>query len=614
MKAADRPLALRLAALAVLLVLHSQYVCAAETGVDPDGFSATFRIDFDRPAGEEVLYEAPGSWKLLLRDAGADPSLADSDRKLENYLNYALPDRACPIVEAVVVGAKRSPLPHFKKEFRGCRVGVPFGALQNPGGVHEVRVTCAKTHWQIRVDGTVINDDCLVSPMALPDEATARACSPRIKAARLTRPAPADALGVEPASRPVAEPIQYWTAGGFNTWVGDVAVCAWRGRFHVFYLKDRRHHRSKGGSGGHCFAHISSTDLVHWDEHPIVTPIEDYWFTCGTGTPFVFKDRLHLAYGIHSTRFVLREQTTEPKMLAGLAQTGVMPAVRFDETDLVPLGCTWAESEDGIHFKRSNIVCHTTQNPAVEVLPDGTLRLTTGFGGDTGAKGVWESDQMTGWRQTQARAALSGDCPCPFEWHGWNYLLQGFGGFAVKKPGAARHELKRGTDIYDGLNVPMVAPWQGDRRLIVGWIRHFHGWGGWLCFRELIQREDGSLGTKWVKEIAPPSPVRAYQGKAGQPLLLRFEGEGRPVELGVFPADGKAHFVDVLPDGSREKYTDTAVCQSLCVTGVRGLDRDYQVRVVVHYDRKANATLFDAEIAGNRTIVCRRPGRYAAAK
>ena len=593
-----------------LLLAATWGVCGAAP--EDGGFSAVFRIDLDGISGYEELYSAPGSWKLVLRDAGEDKDLARYDEWLGNYLNFRLPNGKATILDAIAPDVPHSIHGYYHDVPNGCRVGVPLGALKDPTGVHEVRVTFAKTRWQMRVDDVVVDEDGLVAPMRLPVEAEAKALSPRVKSVTLAMPAPADALGAEPDARLVTEPIQYWTAGGFNTWVGDVVVANWKGRFHVFYLKDRRHHRGKGGSGGHYFAHISSDDLVHWMEHPVVTPLDEYWFTCGTGTPFVFDGKFCLAYGIHSTRFVKRERTTEPAMLAELAKTGVMPAVKFAGTDLIPLGCTWAESDDGIRFRPSGIVFHTTQNPAIENLPDGTMRLTTGYGGDTGAKGFWASDRMTGWRQIPGRSPLAGDCPCPFEWNGLEYLLQGFGGYAMKKADGSGYDSLRGSDIYDGSNVPMVAPWKGGRRLMVAWVRHFYGWGGWLLFRELVQREDGSLGTKWVPEIAPPTPPMEFSGVAGQPFRKRFEkvGGGRPLEFGIDPSHGSAYFADVLADGKLEKFGDRALCQSLDVTGIRGLDRDYRVRIVAHYDRKANATVFDAEIAGNRTIVCRRPGRF----
>ncbi len=43
---------------------------------------------------------------------------------------------------------------------------------------------------------------------------------------------------------------------------------------------------------------------------------------------------------------------------------------------------------------------------------------------------------------------------------------------------------------------------------------------------------------------------------------------------------------------------------------MRGLDRPYGVRLLAHYDAKSDATIFDAEIAGTRTMLTRREGRY----
>ena len=38
----------------------------------------------------------------------------------------------------------------------------------------------------------------------------------------------------------------------------------------------------------------------------------------------------------------------------------------------------------------------------------------------------------------------------------------------------------------------------------------------------------------------------------------------------------------------------------------------YAVRVVSYYDRKSEDTIFDMEIGGARTMVCRRKGRFRA--
>ena len=583
---------------------------------EPD-FTLDLKLDLSSVKGEELLYDG-GSYRVLVREAGKNAELEEYDRHYGNYLRFPLADGTCPIVEAVVPDAAAPYNEEYARPWRdshrGCRVGVPLGALPQRQGLHDIRLTWRKTSLTLSADGKATDVDYLVQP--LPRASVRKAVSPRVKSCR-TGPAQAEP---EADSKPIDRPIQYWTGTGFNTWVGDVVVRTWRNRLHLFYLLDRRHHRSKGGAGGHFFAHISSDDLVHWSEHPTVTPIEKYWFTCGTGTPFEYEGKLCLAYGVHSTRFVPREQTTEPQMLEELKRTGVMPSYRFEETGRIPLGSTWASTSDGIHFEHSGIVFHTTQNPAIECLADGSMRLTTGFWGDTGVGGVWKSRTMDGWTKTDMVSPLKGDCPCPFTWNGWHYLLQGFTGFASARNG---EELvpRPQTDFYDGVSVPMVASWSGNRRILAGWCRYSYkrGWGGWLVFRELVQRDDGSLGTRFVPEIPMPSPVRKVACAGGKDLRLDFHpvsGGGCPVAFVVNPATGSAFLTDILEDGSlaKPKTNNLSLTGSLRVTNVRGLGSRYEVRHVVHYDKKGDSTVFDFEIAGNRTLIACRLGKYELRK
>ena len=49
------------------------------------------------------------------------------------------------------------------------------------------------------------------------------------------------------------------------------------GRYHLFYLLDRHHHRSKWHLGAHQWAHVSTEDFLHWDEHPMALPVTEPW-------------------------------------------------------------------------------------------------------------------------------------------------------------------------------------------------------------------------------------------------------------------------------------------------------------------------------------------------
>lgn len=62
---------------------------------------------------------------------------------------------------------------------------------------------------------------------------------------------------------------------GNGVFVGDCMPYTDGGRYHVLYLKDRRHHGSKWGKGAHQWEHLSSPDLIHWDIHPMAVEIDD---------------------------------------------------------------------------------------------------------------------------------------------------------------------------------------------------------------------------------------------------------------------------------------------------------------------------------------------------
>jgi hypothetical protein len=206
--------------------------------------------------------------------------------------------------------------------------------------------------------------------------------------------------------------------------------------------------------------------------------------------------------------------------------------------------------------------------------------------------------------------------------------------------GTYTDEVLAGHDIYDGLSVPMVAPWKGNRRLLIGWINHRYGWGGWLCLRELVQDPDGHLGTKWVPEVPMPVEPVSIAARPGASLTVAFRAldpEGVDFAFVLDPAARKARFVEKAADGT---YPDIPTLHEMAVEreaqygaerifagrkwrpdeagdfavgNIRGLDAPFEVRIENWFDRKSGLSLVDVEIAGRRTMVTRRFGRYEAA-
>lgn len=589
--------------------------------VEHDGWVLSFSLDLTTPVSAETLLDIPGLLTLSIRFVGTDSELSKLDDRFGNYLRFPLPDGSCPVLEAALSDGKTP-------------IGIPLGALEKPASVHRVtvrRATDAK--WSIEVDGAVRDENGLRAPtIAWPANATVATISPRVS--DLTVDSPAPTLPTPPDARPVSRPIQFWTPDDFNAWVGDVVVGVFRDRLHVFYLYDRRHHGSKEGTGGHFFAHLSSDDLVHWVEHPAAVPIDEWWQTCGTGTPFVWRDRLYLSYGLHTTRFMPAEETTEPAMQAYFREHGQMGVFAFGDLPGYPIGGTYAVSEDGIHFTRSNILFHTAQNPTVYNRVDGLLGCVNSYGGH---HGIYVSDHPGDWRLEDPDIPIDGDCPCEFEWNGHHYLLQGFHHMAYNEDGRIGGWVDwstTGDDVYDGLSVPMVAPWKNNRRIMAGWISHPCGWGGWLAFHELVQYPDGKLGVRWLPETQPPGPIWTYRQNAGESLRVRFPSmEGAAaVEFRLDASEHRAQWADAATDEPAPRQMTQAEWNAstnetvrknggLCPCGawqyavqnIRGLDAPFVVRLTACYDAKSGCTIFDAEIAGSRAMLCRRWGRFGKA-
>jgi hypothetical protein len=140
-------------------------------------------------------------------------------------------------------------------------------------------------------------------------------------------------------------------------------------------------HASKFGKGGHYFEHISTTDFKTWTEHDAATPIEEQWETFGTGTPFIYDNKLSISYGLHTTRIYPKEKTTLPLQWDYYNKHSVTGSFRYDTIPGYPAGSTYSISEDGISkFKKTKILFHPCENPSVYTDPEGRLRMLANYG------------------------------------------------------------------------------------------------------------------------------------------------------------------------------------------------------------------------------------------
>lgn len=581
---------------------------------EPGGWRVAFSFSAEGLAKEETLFEYPGVMKAVLRFAGTDAALRGQDVKRGNYLNFPLPDGRVPVIELTRAGS-------------AVPLGVPLAVLEHPLGSHRVEARLGTdAMFSLLVDGVGYDEDGVRDKLVpTPVGAVATAVSPRVSGLELSTPAGAP-LVAEPYTKRITRSIQFWTPDGHNAWVGDVVVGMFKERFHIFYLLDRRHHSSKGGTGGHYFAHLSSADLVSWDDHGKTIPNDAWWKTQGTGTPFVRDGKFHLAYGLHTSR--LTKETCSAAYWQDFKTNGTMRTFKFGELPGYPAGATTASSADGIHFTPTETLIHPSENPTVYTRSDGRLGLVSSYGVAWDQRGLYVSDSIGDWTLFDRNVPFLGDCPCFFDWHGRHYLLQGFTRMAYNADGRVggwTDWSQTGDDIYDGLSVPMVAAWPGNRRILAAWLSHPQGWGGWLVLRELVWNDDGTLGLKWLPEVTPPGDIYEYAGSAGHDLVVRIPRQdgGKELEFRVEAATGRAQFADaeVGAKAARQKTQAElnregdkggmiSPSKGFAIQNVRGLDRPYRVRLNVYRDAKSGCTIFDAEVAGRRTLVCYREGRY----
>ena len=460
--------------------------------------------------------------------------------------------------------------------------------------------------------------------------------------------------------------VQHYLPRGFNTWAGDVVTFFHDGVFHLIYFLDRHHHGNRWGGGAHYFHQLTSTDLVDWTDHGPMFELDEPWQSVGTGTMFHHKGKYYFTHGWHTTRVVPWERTASVFMDRYFKAHGKMRPFASDELYGMTLsGSTYAVSYDGIHFTKVPKVFNTAENPSIYTNPDDSLTMYCG-------SGTWKAKDIdSDWTHVDPKFPMAGaqqpmrntnECPSFFNWNGFRYLLMGVTGFwTAKGDGPFVDSAAEGHDIYDGLAVPMVAPFTGNRMIIGGWLSGI-GWGSCIAVRELIQYPDGRLGMKWPDEMAPKTgktlheaadtvvtvgrPV-GYGFEAGQSVYvemkLHAQAEGRMavrladaenpsrscefqldfgkqrMQISPCGADGGFHpEIQTIREGLKTMPQDHlgwgvkashgihAGSQNFCLENVDVLNGTFTLKIIIRYSPKMRCTVFDAEVAGQRTLISNR--------
>ena len=81
----------------------------------------------------------------------------------------------------------------------------------------------------------------------------------------------------------------------------------------------------------------------------------------------------------------------------------------------------------------------------------------------------------------------------------------------------------------------------------------------------------------------------------------------------TFTIDSAARTASFINDEADAKLEDAHLAGNFSITELPEFASAYPVKLVQYWDQKANATIFDVEIGGVRTMVCRRAGKFKKA-
>ncbi len=617
------------------------------------------------------------SFRLYTRRAGKDQEDLKWDNIEQNYLSFPDVYGACDILEADVAIRNHNP------EWKRLRVGVP-AAMIGKNRPLDIVILFSGSRLRLYVDGVLVDEEWPVGgipsvhcPLKLGDTAfdgtieMVEILPFSVTEEEIVRNAGGKkrvSIREEKILGPENPCAQYWTPRGHNHWMGDVMLGDLsgfdNGSMHLYYLTDRRHGASKFRRGGHFIAHMSSGDLRKWDHQYENIGLEP-WNTIGTGRQIFHNGKLILFYGMHTSRIMPKEKIAESAVDAD----GYAEVKRYPVGENYPLGTSYAESKDGITFKESRLLVHPAQNPNVCHDETGGFLLLAGYG----SRGLWHSKDLQRWKlidedllpvNNDSPTRNSDECQCMFEWNGCHYIIGGRTGYWMSrsqrgpywegKDGKNKGVVRPRWDIYEGLWVPMVAPFGKNRRIMAGFLQGpDYEWAGHLVFRELVQFKDGTLGTKWPDEMIPETKsvkkigtkiVKGADISVDVPSKTIFSAEitcsERVTCAGiVFSGDGKNDCVlSILPRKNQMQWNTmkgTSIPEPVptlqeimamdkdfiwnmknpyvhfkgcdfAIENVEGLNKPFNLKIVFLHDPKSRSTIIDACMNGQRTMITRR--------
>lgn len=275
------------------------------------------------------------------------------------------------------------------------------------------------------------------------------------------------------------ENAEGWYPGN-GVFVGDCMPYRRDDEYHVLYLKDRHHHKSKWGLGAHQWEHISTSDFKKWYIHPMAVPITDSSeSSICTGSWIRHENTEYLYYTI--------------RMAHGF-----------------PALIRRSVSSDGYHFEKDVIFefviserYHqaSARDPKVIKDEDGLFHMfltTSLINENRGCLAHYISEDMERWEDFGEPIYISSDmtqpeCPDYFQYKGKYYLIFSLDGKAHYMMSDKPFEgfVMPKNPVIPCESVPKGAEWQG--KMIFTGFKRMDGYAGSMTFRIATANESGEL-------------------------------------------------------------------------------------------------------------------------
>ncbi len=274
-----------------------------------------------------------------------------------------------------------------------------------------------------------------------------------------------------------------WKPEG-NVFVGDCMPYCHEGVYHVLYLKDRHHHRSKWGKGAHQWSHISTSDFINWSIHPPAIEIDSPWEGSICTGSWIFDGQKHYLY--YTVRMC----------------------------DASPARICRSVSADGFHFEKDRTFMFTlsekyntrsARDPKVFKDAEGVyhMLLTTSLVEmGRGCLAHLVSDDLNVWRELEEPIFIAPEgmgepeCPDYFCKDGYYYLV-----YSLRGKGYYRYSTQPfsgwqspADPVIPCKSVPKAAIWQN--RLIFAGFDGGGVYGGTMTFLEAVVLKNGELSYK----------------------------------------------------------------------------------------------------------------------